>query len=173
MVYLMRHAHAGKKSTWQGPDLARPLSPLGRREALGLIEQLADLPVGRLLSSPAVRCLETIAPLAARLGLPIEPDDRLGVDGPAGDVLELLATPVLDQAVVCTHGELIGRVFAELEDAGARLSDKPRWPKGSTWVLDRDPDRTWRGRFLAPLAVPSAMAEALRWPSGGEEVAGA
>jgi phosphohistidine phosphatase SixA len=172
VVYLVRHAHAGKKSAWSGPDLARPLSAQGRGEALGLVDQLAGLPVGRLLSSPAVRCLQTLQPLADRLGLPIEPDDRLGADGPAGDVVELLASPVLDQAVVCTHGELIGRIFAELEDVGVQLSDRPHWPKGSTWVLDRDPAHTWRGQFLAPRSVPRAMAQALRWPSGGEEVAG-
>ena len=171
MVYLVRHAHAGKKSAWSGPDLARPLSAEGRGQAVGLVDQLAAEPVRRLLSSPAVRCLQTVRPLAGRLGLPIEPDGRLGVDGPAGDLLELLAGPALDQAVVCTHGEVIGRVFAELRHAGTRLPDKPRWPKGSTWVLDHDPARGWHGRFLAPRIVASATAQALRWPTGSEEVA--
>ena len=53
VVYLVRHAHAGKKAQWQGPDQARPLSAQGRKEALGLRDQLRDLPVRRLLSSPA------------------------------------------------------------------------------------------------------------------------
>jgi 8-oxo-dGTP diphosphatase len=171
VVYLVRHAHAGKKSAWLGPDLARPLSAEGRGQAVGLVDQLAPEPVRRLVSSPAVRCLQTVQPLAGRLGLPIEPDGRLGVEGPAGDLLELLASPALDQAVVCTHGEVIGRVFAELRHAGSRLPDKPRWPKGSTWVLDRDPARGWHGRFLAPRIVASATAQALRWPRGSEEVA--
>jgi phosphohistidine phosphatase SixA len=168
----VRHAHAGKKSTWTGPDLARPLSEQGRAEALGLVAQLDGWPVRRVLSSPAARCLETVQPLADRLRLAIEPDDHLGVDGPAPGILEFLAAPALHQAVVCTHGEVIGKIFAELQGAGVDLSDEPRWPKGCTWVLDRDPARTWHGRFLAPRTVPIAVGQALRWPPGGEEVAG-
>jgi 8-oxo-dGTP diphosphatase len=158
VVYLVRHAHAGKKSSWTGPDLERPLSEQGRAEAMGLVVQLDGWPVRRVLSSPATRCLETVQPLAGRLGLAIEPDERLGVDGPAPGVLELLAAPALHQAVVCTHGEVIGRIFAELQGAGVQLSDKPRWPKGSTWVLDHDAARTWRGRFLAPRTFPAPSA---------------
>jgi 8-oxo-dGTP diphosphatase len=153
VVYLVRHAHAGKKAQWQGPDLARPLSPQGRREALGLIDQLRDLPVRRLLSSPAERCLQTVAPLAGRLGRPVEPSEALGVEGTGPGVLELLASPALADAVLCTHGEVIGKVFDELQAAGVELSDPPRWPKGSTWVLSRDGGGSWKGSYLEPLVV--------------------
>jgi 8-oxo-dGTP diphosphatase len=173
VVYLVRHAHAGKKSTWTGPDLVRPLSDQGRGQALGLIDQLAGQPVRRVISSPAVRCLQTVVPLAGRLGLAVEPDHRLGVDGPGPDILELLAGPALHQAVLCTHGEVIGKVFSELQSVGVQLSDRPRWPKGSTWVLDRDSGRRWRGRFLAPRSIPDPTSQAVRLPMGGEEVAGA
>jgi broad specificity phosphatase PhoE len=145
VVYLVRHAHAGKKSQWQGSDLARPLSELGRKEALG-----------RLLSSPAERCLQTIQPLAGRLGRPVEPNRALGVDGTGASVLELLASPALGQAVLCTHGEVIGEVFDELQRAGIQLSDPPRWPKGSTWILELDDGHGWKGTYLEPLAVESA-----------------
>src|SRR4029450_1646377 len=71
VVYLVRHAHAGTKATWPGPDLARPLSAQGRKEAPGLIAQLGAEPLGRILSSPAKRCLQTVQPLAERLGPPV------------------------------------------------------------------------------------------------------
>jgi 8-oxo-dGTP diphosphatase len=80
MPYLVRHAHAGDKHTWTGPDPLRPLSEPGRREAHGLLTQLRDYPITRILSSPAVRCLQTVEPLAQRRGLPIEPAQVLGVD---------------------------------------------------------------------------------------------
>jgi 8-oxo-(d)GTP phosphatase len=60
VVYLVRHAHAGKKANWPGPDLARPLSAQGHKEALGLIDQLGAYPLGHILSSPAERCLQTV-----------------------------------------------------------------------------------------------------------------
>jgi 8-oxo-dGTP diphosphatase len=107
VVYLVRHAHAGKKAQWQGPDQARPLSAQGRKEALGLLDQLRDLPVRRLLSSPAERCLQTVEPLADKLGQPIELREALGVHGTTAEVLELVTSRALDEAVLCTHGELI------------------------------------------------------------------
>jgi 8-oxo-dGTP diphosphatase len=153
VVYLVRHAHAGKKAQWQGPDLARPLSAQGRKEALGLIDQLGPYPLGRVLSSPAERCLQTVQPLAARLGRPVEPEEALGVDGTGAGVLELLAGPGLDQVVLCTHGEIIGEVFEELQRAGIELSDPLRWPKASTWVLQPHDGQRWKGTFLEPVVV--------------------
>ena len=161
MVYLVRHAHAGKKSQWHGPDLDRPLSAQGRREALGLMDRLGTYPLGRLLSSPAERCLQTIQPLAGRLGRPVEPSEALGVDGTGPGVLELLCDPALDRAVLCTHGEVIGKVFDELQAVGIELSDPPRWPKGCTWILRRNRGHGWEGRYLEPLAVEPATQDPL------------
>lgn len=137
MVYLVRHAHAGSKAEWDGPDRARPLSETGRRQAAGLVARLRRYSIQRILSSPAERCLQTVQPLAGLLGLAVEETGVLGVDATADGVLELLADPTLRHAVLCTHGELIGQVFDRLLADGLDLPRRPRWPKGSTWVLDR------------------------------------
>jgi 8-oxo-dGTP diphosphatase len=162
VVYLVRHAHAGSKAKWEGPDLARPLSAQGRMEALGLIERLGSHPIGRVLSSPTERCLQTVQPLAARLGRPMEPSEVLGVDGSGAAVVELLADPALEGAVLCTHGEIIGEVFDELEKVGIELSDPPRWPKGCTWILSLDGGHAWRGTYLEPLAVEPEAQDSLQ-----------
>jgi broad specificity phosphatase PhoE len=158
VVYLVRHAHAGKKAQWQGPDAARPLSAQGHKEALGLIAQLDGHPVARVLSSPTMRCLQSVEPLAHRLGRPVEPADALGIDGTGPGVLALLADPTLDHAVLCTHGEVIGKVFHELQQVGLALTHRPQWPKGSTWVLEPDDGHGWKGTYLEPLAVEPASA---------------
>jgi 8-oxo-dGTP diphosphatase len=152
MVYLIRHAHAGKKAEWDGPDLARPLSETGRRQVAGLVARLRHYPVHRILSSPADRCLQTVQPLAGVLGLAVEATDALGVDATADGVLELLADPALRHAVLCTHGELIAQIFDRLIAQGLDLPGRPRWPKGSAWVLDRhDGDRVAAASYLEPL----------------------
>jgi 8-oxo-dGTP diphosphatase len=161
VIYLVRHAHAGKKAQWPGADLARPLSAQGRMEALGLIDRLGGRPLGRVVSSPAERCLQTVQPLAGRLGRPVEPSEALGVEGTGAGVVELLERPSLDRAVLCTHGELIGQVFEELQRAGIELSAPPRWPKGSTWILELDDGHTWKGTYLEPLAVEPAAQDPL------------
>ena len=161
MIYLVRHAHAGKKAQWPGADLARPLSAQGRMEALGLIDRLGGRPLGRVVSSPAERCLQTVQPLAGRLGRPVEASEALGVEGTGAGVLELLERPSLDRAVLCTHGELIGQVIEELQRAGIELSAPPRWPKGSTWILELDDGHAWKGTYLEPLAVEPAAQDPL------------
>ena len=161
MLYLVRHAHAGSKAKWNGPDVARPLSAQGRKEALGLIEQLRAHSLGRVLSSPVERCLQTVQPLAGRLRRPVEPSEALGVDGTGPEVLELLTRPSLEQAVLCTHGEVIGKVFEELQQAGIELSDPPRWPKGCTWILQREAGHAWRGIYLEPLVIEPAEQDSL------------
>ena len=161
MRYLVRHAHAGSKGKWAGPDLARPLSDQGRAEARGLILQLGDRSLGRVLSSPAERCLQTVQPLAGRLGRPVEPSEARGVGGAGPAVLELLTDPALDRAVLCTHGEVIGNAFDELQLAGIELSDPPRWSKGSTWILQLAGGQGWKGTYLEPLATEPAEQDPL------------
>ena len=54
--------------------------------------------------------------------------------------------------VLCTHGELIGQVFDRLIGDGLDLPGRPRWPKGSTWVLDRHGGaRVAAASYLEPL----------------------
>jgi broad specificity phosphatase PhoE len=67
VFYLVRHAHAD----WT-PDEDRPLSARGRQDAGGIADILAQHPIGAIYSSPYRRAIQTIAPLAARLGLPIQ-----------------------------------------------------------------------------------------------------
>jgi 8-oxo-dGTP diphosphatase len=106
---LLRHAAAGDREHWNGDDLHRPLDARGRREAEALVELLRPFGVRRVVSSPYVRCVQTVEPLAAALGLPLELDDRLA-EGAGRAAFALLEE---DGAVSCTHGdvvhELVGR----------------------------------------------------------------
>lgn len=153
MVYLVRHAHAGRKALWPGPDIARPLTAAGRQQAAGLIDRLRGYPVNRILSSPANRCLQTVQPLAGHRGLRIEVADALADDSSAHGVLELIEDKTLSGAVLCTHGEVIARIFKRLRAEGLELGPQPRWAKGSTWVLDRDGGRVSDASYLEPLAA--------------------
>ena len=64
MLLVVRHADAGVKRTWTGPDRLRPLSPSGHLQAEGLVIRLEDYPVERILCSPTLRCYQTVEPLA-------------------------------------------------------------------------------------------------------------
>ena len=79
MLMVVRHADAGDRRSWNGPDMLRPLSAAGRRQAEGLVIRLEDFPVERILCSPALRCRQTAEPLARDRFLEMEPVEALGV----------------------------------------------------------------------------------------------
>jgi len=159
MLLVVRHADAGDKRTWNGPDRLRPLSVTGRRQADGLVARLEDYPIERILSSPTVRCLETVQPLAHDRFLRIEPIAALGVDAIVDDVLAVFWDQGLRDAVLCTHGETIGQLVTKLAADGADVEQPLQWPKGSTWVLRRSKNgrRHVDGRLLEPLVVDGGV----------------
>ena len=61
-LLLVRHARAGDRSDWDGPDDLRPLDPRGREQARRLAEVLPLFRPDDLLSAPPVRCMETVEP---------------------------------------------------------------------------------------------------------------
>jgi phosphohistidine phosphatase SixA len=153
MLLLVRHADASDKGSWDGPDVLRPLSPMGRRQAEGLVVRLEDYPVDRILCSPTVRCHQTVRPLARDRLLQIERVAALGVDGRPADLLALFWDRRLRNAVLCTHGEAIGRLLPRLASDGLVAAAPLQWPKGSTWLLECANPRQIRAHYLAPLAL--------------------
>ena len=157
MLLVVRHADAGAKGSWTSPDALRPLTPAGRRQAEGLVVRLEDYPVERILCSPTLRCHETVQPLALDRFLEIEHVAALGVETDPAELLTLLATEQLRNAVLCTHGEPIGRLLAELVADGLVVDDPLERPKGSTWLLERTDRRPVRGRLLGPLVLEAEV----------------
>ena len=77
MILLVRHASAGDRDEWEGDDRLRPLDERGRRQANQLVELLEQYEITRLLSSPFLRCIQTVEPLAQARGFDIEIRDEL------------------------------------------------------------------------------------------------
>jgi phosphohistidine phosphatase SixA len=158
MLLVVRHADAGDRSTWKGPDRLRPLSPSGHLQAEGLVVRLEDYPVERILCSPTLRCQQTVQPLARDRLLRIEAVPALGVDASPAQLRALFWDPELRSSVWCTHGEGIGLLLTRLIASRLVVEDPLDWPKGSTWLLERTHGRLVRGRFLAPLVISAAPA---------------
>jgi probable phosphoglycerate mutase len=78
IVFIARHGESdwNREGRYQG-RLESTLTELGRRQAEALADALAGTSVHRVISSPLHRTVETARPLAERLGLSIETDDRL------------------------------------------------------------------------------------------------
>ena len=89
-LYLVRHAKAGDRQHWEGKDHLRPLSKRGRQQADALADALADDGITRIVTSPFVRCRETVEPLARRLGIEMETSDALVEGAGSHDALDLI-----------------------------------------------------------------------------------
>ena len=150
MRYLVRHADAGDKHQWRGPDDQRPLSDTGRREADGLIALLRDVPIVRIVSSPAVRCTQTMQPLARKRQLPLSIDAALAAGADVDRAIELLLAPDADGVVWCSHRELIAPLMARLQERGAPIGDQPDWAKGSVWAIEVADGAITRAAYLPP-----------------------
>lgn len=154
VVYLVRHAHAGARGAWQGDDSQRPLSDKGWRQARGLVALLDhDRPPRRVLSSPSVRCVQTLEPVAGAHGLGVEIDDRLLEGADPRETLALLEEAMAESRAVaaCSHGDVIPGVLDLLRADGVRFEGPLTWPKASTWVLEGgDEGGVIRARYLPP-----------------------
>jgi 8-oxo-dGTP diphosphatase len=150
-LYLVRHAKAGSRSKWVGPDALRPLTKAGREQADRFAAELAEEPVARILSSPYVRCVQTVEPLARKRGVDVESVGALAEAGPFEPVLGLLAG-LPDHSVLCSHGDLIPDTLNALIRRGMVVDGEPDFRKGSWWVLHREGERVVRGVPRPPLA---------------------
>jgi broad specificity phosphatase PhoE len=152
-IELVAHMDAGDRRLWAGDQDVRPLSELGHGQAARMTEVLAASPVDAFYSSPALRCRQTLAPLAARFELPIivVPDLR-ETDGflpPAGwtrppwpdecpdphggayaagrawsALRQIRAMSPVGRVAVCTHGDIAPALIAFLVGAES-LSPPP------------------------------------------------
>ena len=105
-LLVVRHASAGDRTKWVGDDRKRPLDKRGRKRADELVAQLAPYPVEAILSSPALRCVETVEPLARARGLEIELREQLSEELQATEGVTLVRSLVGRDVVVCGHGGL-------------------------------------------------------------------
>jgi 8-oxo-dGTP diphosphatase len=150
-LLLVRHAKAGSRREWKGDDRERPLSKAGCVQAGGLVPVLAPFATTRLLSSPYVRCVQTLEPLADPTGLEVERADELG-EGRAGKAIVLVRSLVDGPTVaLSTHGDIVPAVLEALaEEDGMELPKHPQWPKASTWVLHAHKGRFVKAEYLPP-----------------------
>jgi phosphohistidine phosphatase SixA len=149
VVYLLRHAKAGERRTWADDDEARPLSRHGWRQARSVSGRLAHKGATAIYSSPYLRCVQTVEPLAELLGTPVVVDDRLAEEQPFEPVLELL-TEVEPGAVLCSHGDVIPATIDALVRRGMEVQSSADWRKATVWVLRRKNGRVTKGRVWPP-----------------------
>lgn len=132
-LIALRHGKAAPRDEWSGPDASRPLTERGVRQAASDVPSLRAWRPKRIVTSDAVRCVATVAPLAAATGVKPrrEPDlSQDAYDEGRGDVRGLIGKRIRSRktAVLCSHRPVIPEILREIALAtgtmpGAYLGD--------------------------------------------------
>lgn len=149
-IFLVRHAHAGRRSEWEGDDAARPVSERGAAQSAAITALLADRSVRRVVSSPSVRCVQTVEPLATAAGLSVETDERLAEGAGVDEAFDLLLELDHDHGVACTHGDLIPVMLRRLVAMGMAVDGPLLDQKGSVWTIHTRSGKPTKGRYTPP-----------------------
>ena len=147
-VWVIRHAKAGSRFTYDGIDTERPLTDAGQEQAAAIAARLARKPVARIITSPYTRCQQTVTPLAAALNLPLETDATLGEGNDDAAIHRWCTEP--DPLVLCTHSDVLEALVRELVVTDVVPPEAfDQIAKGSIWRLRTVGGRIVRARYTA------------------------
>ena len=129
-ILLIRHATATDRKLWKEADHLRPLTKSGHRQAQAIAEELESVPIAQISTSPALRCVQTVEPLATRAKIKMKVDKALM----EGGEIKLPGKREAGLHIYCAHGD---NIPALLDHLGI---DCMECKKGSIWMLKRDDD---------------------------------
>lgn len=146
--YVVRHAKAGSRSHWTGDDRKRPLSKKGEKQAEALIEVFHQFAVSAVFSSPFLRCVQTVAPLAEARGLEVEQTRDLQEGRGVTGLRVFFNNAAVDNVVLCTHGDIVWELVEELTNRRILPAFRELFEKGSTWVIDVEDGVPSKARYI-------------------------
>ena len=115
-----------------------------------MADALVDAGVVLILSSGAARCVETVAPLAERLGLEVGTAEELFEGSDPESAWTFLAQCADDDGdvVLCSHGDVIPDLIRRAQLRGMEIPGRSGCSKGSRWTLTGwDGERFARGDY--------------------------
>jgi 8-oxo-(d)GTP phosphatase len=126
-LVLVRHGSAGSRSDWTGDDALRPLDTDGVAQAATLATALPAYRPELLVSSPSVRCVQTLE----AYGTEIRTEPLLSEEGQDARKTTALVREIAVPAAVCSHGKVLPGLIHALSGAHAHVR------KGAFVVLHR------------------------------------
>lgn len=118
-VIALRHAKALPRSEWDGADAARPLTERGRRQADSIVGPLRAFGARKIVTSDAVRCVQTVKPLAKALDRKPVKTEAISQDAWEDGVSDLRSVVgrrvrAGKPAVICSHGPVLPGILSEI-----------------------------------------------------------
>lgn len=118
-IVALRHGKAVSRTDWDGSDATRPLTARGLRQADAIVGPLRAFGIRKIVTSDAVRCVQTVTPLARALGrTPIETAlvSQDAWEEGVSDERTVVGKRVRSgkPAVICSHGPVLPGILSEL-----------------------------------------------------------
>ncbi|MFK3678356.1 NUDIX domain-containing protein [Microbacterium sp. NPDC090218] len=118
-VIVLRHAKAMSRSDWDRSDASRPLTDRGRKQAKSIVGPLRAFGVRKIVTSDAVRCVETVTPLAKALDRKPVQTEKISQDAwedGGSDLRSVVGRRVRSgkPAVLCSHGPVLPGLLSEI-----------------------------------------------------------
>lgn len=118
-IVALRHGKTVPGDAWDGPDSTRPLLQRGTDQALSIAHGLAAFRPAKILTSTAVRCIATAAPLARVAGLDLK--ETVGLSQDAHEAGQSRAAKIVAKrlarkqtTVFCSHGPVLPEIIDEV-----------------------------------------------------------
>ncbi len=139
-VLFVRHAKAGRRDQWDGPDDQRPLSRTGERQVPAVRATAEWYGADRVYSAPLVRCVRTVQPVADDLGTKVVEEPLLAELEYAGheEATKLRLWEIVAEGgtpVMCSQGGVIPDLVSRVADAAGLPLRRVEAKKGSVWAL--------------------------------------
>jgi len=147
-LYFVRHAKSGSRSRWEDDDRARPLSKSGVKQAEALVSVLGPDAISAVWSSPYLRCVQTVEPLARARRIAVQETRHLAEGARLKGAYRFIEDPELDDAVLCTHGDVIQELVDDLIRRRLVKASQMALDKGSTWVVDVEDGSPVGARYI-------------------------
>ena len=147
-IFVVRHAKAGDRENWADDDALRPLSKPGRAQADALIDLYADYEITAVYSSPFLRCMQTVEPLARARSLSMKTSPALAEGAGLEAAWELMSAH--DDSVFCTHGDIVAELLDDLIARRIIRSEEARAEKGSTWKIELKDGALNKAAYIPP-----------------------
>jgi 8-oxo-dGTP diphosphatase len=142
-LILLRHAKAITRDEWQGDDDDRPLDPLGENQSKRLLPMYQVYNLSQIHTSDALRCYNTVQPIAKGLNLKLEVTAKLSESTYRKDkdkafdyAKELLKSEI--NAMICSHNPILPKMLNKLTKKSDVDADEEKLSPADGWVIHRN-----------------------------------
>lgn len=140
---LLRHAKAVTRDEWQGDDDDRPLDSLGQIQANRLLALYQVYNLEQIHTSDAIRCYDTVNPMAKGLGIKLEVTGKLSESTYKKDkekAFDYAKDLIKEDAriLLCSHNPILPKMLNKLTKKSDVDADEGKLSPADAWVIHRN-----------------------------------